>query len=230
MNYGPGSGGWNSQSKAYDSIACIPPRSKCGYTLAEWLYSGGTPDNPLKRHCIHQGYGKASRSWSPIAVPRGSRTTATYFRQIWITDPNLALPSQGGCALLPRDPTACGHGDGSGLTNAQRQGDHRAPAQLLGPLRRLSHHHRRIELPRAACVQMPTDIGRLAAWRRPSGERPRPQSDPTDQGRAVADGDHLCEHHPRCGARWPRPTAAAATYSPAPQSPRPPPTSKSSSG
>ena len=35
-------------------------------------------------------------------------------------DPAAGLPSQGGCALLPHDPAACGNGGGSGMTTAQR--------------------------------------------------------------------------------------------------------------
>jgi len=38
----------------------------------------------------------------------------------WMTDPDLDLPSQGGCALLPDSASACNGGSGPGLTTAQR--------------------------------------------------------------------------------------------------------------
>jgi hypothetical protein len=53
----------------------------------------------------------------------------------WMTDDDLQVPSQGGCALLPNDPTACGGGGGPGLTAAQS----RLPANYQYDVTRLEY-------------------------------------------------------------------------------------------
>ena len=120
MNFGPGSDGW-SQS------GCVPAGSKCGYTVANFYYSGhpasyGSPAYPAGRKPITQGFGKGVLFWETDAQAAKFLTYSDTLSadSYWMTDVDLNLPSQGGCALLPRSVTACGDGNGSGLTTAQR--------------------------------------------------------------------------------------------------------------
>lgn len=116
MNFGPGSNGWDG--KGYTSANCIPSGSGCGYTVDGEFYraAGG-------KSAVHQGYGKGVLFWE------SGKAAATFLKysdilsadSYWLTDTDLKAPSQGGCALLRDDPTACGGGRGSGLTEAQSQ-------------------------------------------------------------------------------------------------------------
>jgi hypothetical protein len=126
MNFGPGSNGWNPKGP-YDPASCIPHGATCGYTVANFFYTGlpisyGSPGYPIGRKVINQGFGKGVLFWE-------TKTQAARFLtysdtlgadSYWMTDADLDLPSQGGCALLPGSATACGHGGGTGLTTAQR--------------------------------------------------------------------------------------------------------------
>jgi len=127
-NYGPDSNGWDPNSNVYNQSACIPLGSQCGYTAANFFYTGqptsyGSPGYPIDGTAVHQGYGKG------VLFLESDPQAATFMKysdilsadSYWITDPDLQQPSQGGCALLPDSATACGDGSGSGLTTAQRQ-------------------------------------------------------------------------------------------------------------
>jgi hypothetical protein len=127
MDYGPGSNRWLNNN-TYNTSACVPAGSRCGYTNARFFYTGqpssdGSIGHPLSGASIHQGYGKGVLFWE------SNRQAATFLRytdilsadSYWLTDSDLRLPSQGGCALLPRSPTACGGSGGLGLTAAQSQ-------------------------------------------------------------------------------------------------------------
>jgi hypothetical protein len=127
MNFGPGSNGW-ANNGTYNQSACTPSGSQCGYTTANFFYTGqpssdGSTGYPINGTAIHQGYGKGVLFWET------GQQAARFFDysdilsadSYWITDGALQSPSQGGCALLPNDPTACGRGSGAGLTTAQAQ-------------------------------------------------------------------------------------------------------------
>lgn len=120
MNGGPGSSGWNAITGA-----CIPADSRCGYTIAKFFYIGrpdryGRPDYPIDGTVIHQGFGKGVLFWESDAQAAKFLTYSDTLSadSYWMTDTDLALPSQGGCALLPYSRTACG--GGKGLTDAER--------------------------------------------------------------------------------------------------------------
>src|SRR5215469_2872936 len=126
LNFGPGFNGWNP-SGAYNPNSCIPAGSRCGYTVANFFYSGrpasyGSPGYPVGRKPITQGFGKGVLFWDTAAQAAKflSYSDTLSADSYWMTDTDLGLPSQGGCALLPGSPTACGGGRGSGLTPAQR--------------------------------------------------------------------------------------------------------------
>ena len=122
MNFGPGSNGWDPKTSS-----CIPSGSKCGYTVANFYYSGkpasyGSPGYPIGKKAITQGYGKGVLFWE-------TNTQAAKFLKYsdtlsadsyWMTDSTLSLPSQGACALLPDNSKQCDYGVGSGLSYAQR--------------------------------------------------------------------------------------------------------------
>ena len=121
MKYGPGWDGWDKADGK-----CIPANGNCGYTVARRYYQPtrfGNPGYPVDGTVIHQGYGKGVLFWET------ARQAAEFLRftdilsadSYWMTDNSLNLASQGGCALFPRSPRICGHGGGSGLTDAQRQ-------------------------------------------------------------------------------------------------------------
>ena len=126
LNFGPGFNGWNPRG-AYNPNSCIPAGSKCGYTVADFFYSGrptsyGSPGYPVGRKPITQGFGKGVLFWEPVAQAAKflSYSDTLSADSYWMTDTDLGVPSQGGCALLPGSSTACDGGGGSGLTPAQR--------------------------------------------------------------------------------------------------------------
>ena len=117
---------WNPQG-TYNQTSCIPCGSECGYTVANFFYRGrpagyGSPGYPIGRKPITQGFGKGVLFWETDtqAAKFLSYSDTLSADSYWMTDPELDLPSQGGCALLPGSATACGDGGGSGLTTAQR--------------------------------------------------------------------------------------------------------------
>lgn len=126
MNYGPGSNGWNPKGP-YNDTACIPSGSKCGYTVANFFYTGqpttyGSPGYPSGRKLITQGFGKGVLFWDTNVQ------AATFLKysdtlsadSYWMTDSDLDAPSQAACALLPVSSKECRYGSGTGLTTAQR--------------------------------------------------------------------------------------------------------------
>jgi hypothetical protein len=121
LNYGPGWGRWNGTS-------CIPANSyACGWTVARYFYTGrpstpGLLHYPIDHMPITQGYGAQVDFWETDQQAENFlRYSDTESADLyWMTDPDLNLPSQGGCALLPESRAACGGGDGRGLTDAQR--------------------------------------------------------------------------------------------------------------
>lgn len=126
LNYGPGSSSWNPKGP-YSQAACIPDGSKCGFTVAGFFYTGqpahyGPLPYPVRRKPITQGFGAGVLFWETDAQAAKflSYSDTISADSYWMTDPDLALPSQGGCALLPGSSAACGEGNGSGLTAAQR--------------------------------------------------------------------------------------------------------------
>ena len=114
MNFGPG---WNRFSGSGSTISsCVPAGQPCGYTRDSQFYNQAG-----RRYAVHQGYGKGVLFWE---TPRQAAQFLKFSDILsadsyWLTDDDLQVASQGGCALLPRSATACGTGDGSGLTAAQ---------------------------------------------------------------------------------------------------------------
>lgn len=126
MNFGPGSAKWHNNGVSNES-ACIPSGSQCGYTVAKFFYTGlpksdGSPGYPIGKKPTTQGFGKGVLFWETNAQAAKFLTYSDTLSadSYWMTDPDLDVPSQGGCALLPHSATACGNGAGSGLTTAQR--------------------------------------------------------------------------------------------------------------
>jgi hypothetical protein len=133
LNYGPGwSGFYHPPGRAYwNKDDCVPAGSECGYTSARFYYDGNrtnvdprqpNPGYPANTGLVvHQGYGKDVLFWLTAAQAAqflkysDVLSADTY----WITDTDAHLPSQGGCALRPHDPTVCDRGNGAGLTSAQ---------------------------------------------------------------------------------------------------------------
>ena len=126
MSFGHGSNGWNPQGP-YNETSCIPSGSQCGYTVANFFYSGhpvsyGSPGYPAGKKPITQGFGKGVLFWETNAQAAKflSYSDTLSADSYWMTDTALDLPSQGGCALLSDSAKACGGGGGTGLTTAQR--------------------------------------------------------------------------------------------------------------
>lgn len=126
LNFGAGANGWNPHG-VYNQSSCMPAGSACGYTVAGFFYSGkpvadGSPGYPIGQKPITQGFGKAVLFWDNNAA------AAKFFKYsdtlsadaYWMTDPDLDLPSQGACSLLPLTSRECDGGKGAGLTTAQR--------------------------------------------------------------------------------------------------------------
>ena len=114
MKFGSGSNGWNPRG-TYNETSCIPPGSECGYTVANFFYSGhpasyGSPGYPVGRKPIIQGFGKGVLFWETNTQAAKFLTYSDTLSadSYWMTDAQLNLPSQGGCALLPASATACG--------------------------------------------------------------------------------------------------------------------------
>lgn len=126
MNFGPGASGWNPNGP-YDPSSCMPSGSACGYTVARFFYTGlpatyGPTGYPSHKKPVIQGFGKGVLFWETDSQ---AKTFLRYSDTLsadsyWMTDSDLAVPSQGGCALLPLNSTACGNYGGAGLTRAQR--------------------------------------------------------------------------------------------------------------
>lgn len=111
MTLGPG---WGRVSASTGN--CASSGAPCGYTVDSALYK--LVDH---RYAVHQGYGKGVLFWE---TPRQAAEFLNFSDILsadsyWLTDNDLKVASQGGCALLPQSPTACGGGGGSGLTDAQ---------------------------------------------------------------------------------------------------------------
>jgi hypothetical protein len=126
MNFGPGSNGWNSKDP-YNSAACIPAGSQCGYTVAKFFDAGGpesdgSPGYPIGKKPITQGYGKGVLFWetNSQAAQFMKYSDTLSADSYWMSDPSLAVASQGACALLPRNSGQCDNGEGKGLSDAQR--------------------------------------------------------------------------------------------------------------
>jgi hypothetical protein len=126
LNFGPGSNGWNPKG-IYNQSSCIPAGSECGYTVANFFYSGrparyGSPGYPIDRMPIIQGFGESVLFWETNDEAARFLTYSDTLSadSYWLTNPNLDLPSEGGCALLPSSATACLNSGGPGLTTAQR--------------------------------------------------------------------------------------------------------------
>ena len=126
LNFGPGSNKWNPKG-VYNQTSCIPYGSKCGYTVANFFYTGrpasyGSPGYPVGRKPIIQGFGESILFWetNDQAAKFLTYSDTLSADSYWMTGPQLDLPSQGGCALLPNSYKACGTGNGPGLTTAQR--------------------------------------------------------------------------------------------------------------
>jgi hypothetical protein len=126
MKFGPGASGWNPNGPE-NQEGCIPSGSACGYTVAKFYYTGkpssyGSTGYPTGRKVITQGYGKGVLFWETDsqAKPFMNYSDTLSADSYWMTDTDLRLPSQGGCALLPDSPTACDNYSGVGLTTAQR--------------------------------------------------------------------------------------------------------------
>jgi hypothetical protein len=125
-SFGPGSNGWNLHGTNYNRNDCIPSGSMCGYTVSKFFYTGqpssiGSTGYPINGTVIHQGFGKGVLFWD-TAQQAGEflkYTDILSADSYWLTDPSLETAAQGGCALLPKDPTVCDGGGGSGLTPAQ---------------------------------------------------------------------------------------------------------------
>jgi hypothetical protein len=130
MNFGAGSNGWRPGAVS-NRTACVPAGSACGYSVQSFYYSGSpkpvsgpkTTPYPIDGLPIHQGSGKGVLFWEPEAQASRFLTYSDVASadSYWLTDPDLRVPSQGGCALLPDNPTACAAGNGSGLTAAQSE-------------------------------------------------------------------------------------------------------------
>ena len=126
LNFGPGTTGWNPKG-IYNQDSCIPQGSECGYTVANFFYHGhpvsyGSPGYPVGRKPVIQGFGASVlfRETNGQAAKFMTYSDTLSADSYWMTNVELKLPSQGGCALLPASSTACGTGDGPGLTTAQR--------------------------------------------------------------------------------------------------------------
>jgi hypothetical protein len=142
MDYGPGTTGWNKSSTQYNNSACVPAGSRCGYTAANYFYTGhlanGVPaPHPIDGRAVHQGFGKGVLFWesNQQAAKFLNYTDILSADSYWLTDNDLEAASQGGCALLPHSSTACGGGGGSGLTAAQSH----LPANYAYDVTRLEH-------------------------------------------------------------------------------------------
>jgi hypothetical protein len=118
MNFGPGVNAWNDNG-TYNQSACVPSGSQCGYTAS----ASGFNSRPFTGTAIHQGYGKGVLFWEtdPQAAKFMTYTDVPSADSYWLTDQDLAIPGQGGCALLPNSPTACTNGNATGLTLAQSE-------------------------------------------------------------------------------------------------------------
>ena len=124
MTFGPGWGAWTGR-EAWGS--CVGGQSvSCGYTVSRFLYTGdpgagvGTyvPRYPIDGRVVVQTLGKGVLYWQSNAQAKEwlKYTDILAADEYWFTDADAQIPSQGGCALLPDDATAC---EGSGLMPQQ---------------------------------------------------------------------------------------------------------------
>lgn len=126
LAYGPGVNGWNPESRASDTSACVPSGSDCGYTVAKHYFATKPPvygnvEQPLPNLPVYQNNGKAALFWeAPMQAAKFfSYSDILSADTYWMVDPALASATQGACALVPNS-AACDYGKGSGLTAAQR--------------------------------------------------------------------------------------------------------------
>jgi hypothetical protein len=125
LNFGAGANGWNPHG-VYNQSSCIPSGSACGYTVARFFYTGkpegSSPGYPIGKKPITQGFGKSVLFWEPDSTAARFLTYSDTLSadSYWMTDPDLDLPSQGGCSLLPDTSRECDDGNGPGLSTAQR--------------------------------------------------------------------------------------------------------------
>ena len=141
LNFGPGASGWVNNG-IYNESACSPAGTPCGFTVANW-YDTGSPSTdgatpyPIDGRVINQGFGKGVLFWEPDAQASRFVTYSDILSadSYWLTDRDLRLASQGGCALLPASAVACGNYGGVGLTAAQAA----LPANYAWNVARLEH-------------------------------------------------------------------------------------------
>jgi hypothetical protein len=95
--------------------------------VAKYFYtphpaSYGSTGHLIGRKPILQGFGAGVLFWETDAQAAKFFTYSDTLSadSYWMTNPNLDLPSEGGCSLLPNSARACGGGNGKGLTTVQR--------------------------------------------------------------------------------------------------------------
>ncbi len=125
MNLGAGSGSYDATK-----FTCVTS-APCGYTASRLAYTGSManvtrrvpqpyPSAGAGKRAVHQGDGKGVLFWESAAQAakflRYSDTVSA--DSYWMTDPDLEVASQGGCALFPHT-ASCRAGNGQNLTAAQ---------------------------------------------------------------------------------------------------------------
>lgn len=156
MNYGPGANGWNPKSTIPNQAACLPANSRCGYTVARFYYTGrpknyGYPGYPVKKRAITQGFGKGVLFWdTPFQARRFLKYSDTLSADsYWMTDPDLQVPSQGGCALFPASSKVCRQ---TGLSTAQSE----LPANYAYDVTRIEQLEKPIHMSKPITVDIET--------------------------------------------------------------------------
>lgn len=142
MVFGAGDAAWRNSGA---NSACVPATAHCGYTASRFFYDGDTKGvlgntrlpYRLGRRAVVNSYGKGVLFWDPPAqAARFLRYTDILAADsYWMTDPDLAGASEGGCALLPHSSVACDGNSGRGLTSAQAE----LPADYAFDVTRLRH-------------------------------------------------------------------------------------------
>jgi hypothetical protein len=125
MNLGPGWHSWDNKATS----SCMPSGSQCGYTDADFYFSDNTKNvtgntslpYPIDGRAVIQGYGKGVLFWDPArqAAHFLSYSDILEADSYWLTDDDLQTASQGGCGLMPDNPTVCRGGGGTGLDYTQ---------------------------------------------------------------------------------------------------------------
>jgi hypothetical protein len=119
MQFGPGWAAWDGMD--YNGHNCAGGVG-CGYTVNNFFYSGSTGAGvgsaalsyPIDGRQVSQGGGKGVLFWESDAEAQVFMRFSDILSadSYWFTDTDLQVPSQGGCALLPNDQTACISGPG----------------------------------------------------------------------------------------------------------------------